>query len=310
MDTEQSSPLAGIEQSSPLAGTGLRGLVGDRAAELGGRNRWHQLECDLTDAAAVDRAVAESPAEVVAHFAAFTDLNAAAAQTGDRDGRCYRVNVDGTANLAAACRRHGRYLIHVSTDYVFSGDQEEPYRETDRPDPLDWYSRTKLWAEREVQESGCAFSVLRPSFPFRARYRRKEDLVRKLVGWLAAGRIPPMFEDTLVTPTFVDEFATAVERVAQLRPPDGLFHCAGGSSLSPYDLTVTVARTFGLDAAPAARGRLADYLRDAGRPYPRWLNVSNEHATRVLGVRFSRIEDALATMRDQLALSGELPRTP
>ena len=296
--------------SSPLAATGLRGMVGDRAARLGLRHQWQALDCDITDAAAVDRAVAHSPAPAVAHFAAFTDLDAASGQTGDRDGMCYRVNVHGTRNLAAACRRHGRYLIHVSTDYVFSGAQEEPYRESDRPDPQDWYSRTKHWAEHEVRESGCAFAILRPSFPFRARFRRKEDLVRKILRGLAAGRMPPMFCDTLVTPTFADELAAAVERVAELRPREGLFHCAGGTALSPHDLATTIARVFSLDASPVARGHLADYLRGAARPYPRWLNVSNEHAVRTLGVRFSPIEEALTAMRDQLALSGDLPRTP
>ncbi|MFF3856166.1 SDR family oxidoreductase [Micromonospora sp. NPDC002575] len=290
----------GTKKAWPRAGTGLRGMVGERAVELGTPHGWRALDCDVTDAAAVHRAVARTPAEVVVHFAAFTDLAAAHAQSGDRDGSCYRVNVDGTRNLADACRENGKYLVHVSTDYVFSGAEETPYRESDVPAPRDWYSRTKYWAEGEVRESGCQFSILRPSFPFRARCLRREDIVRKIISGLTAGRTPPMFCDTLVSPVFVDEFVAAVDRVAELRPPEGLFHCAGSTSLSPYDLAVLVARTFGLDGSQLRPGRYADYERAAGRPYPRYLNISNERAARVLGIRFSPIEQALVTMRDQL----------
>ncbi|MBO3741348.1 SDR family oxidoreductase [Actinoplanes flavus] len=294
----------GTEQAWPRAGTGLRGMVGDRAVELGGAHRWEALDCDVTDASAVHRAVARTPADVVVHFAAYTDLDAAHVQTGDRGGPCYRVNVEGTRNLARACRENGKYLIHVSTDYVFSGDEKEPYRESDRPDPRDWYGRTKYWAEGEVRESGCRFSILRLSFPFRARYRRREDLVRKIIRGLVTGRTPPMFCDTLVSPTFTDEFVAAIDRVAELRPPDGLFQCAGGTSLSPYDLTLLVARVFDLDSSRVSALRFADYARTAGRPYPRHLNIANAHAERVLGIRFSRVEDVLVTMRDQMRRAG------
>ncbi|WP_229404435.1 sugar nucleotide-binding protein [Micromonospora sp. NBRC 110038] len=294
----------GTEKAWPRAGTGLRGMVGDRAVELGEPHGWRALDCDVTDAAAVRRAVAQTPAEVVVHFAAFTDLAAAHAQTGERGGSCYRVNVDGTRNLAQACRENDKYLIHVSTDYVFSGAEEEPYRESDMPAPQDWYSRTKYWAEGEVRGSGCRFSILRPSFPFRARYARRGDIVRKMISGLTAGRTPPMFCDTLVSPVFVDEFVAAIDRVAELRPPEGLFHCAGGTSLSPYDLAVLVARVFDLDSSQVSPGHYADYARTAGRPYPRYLNISNERAAQVLGIRFSPIEAALETMRDQLSSAG------
>src|SRR3990167_7099350 len=111
-----------------VAATGLTGLIGSRIEELSSRDfEWRGFRYedgfDITDKEKVDRAIGEFNGEIVLHLAAFTDLNAANKERGDKTGMCWRINVLGTRNIAGACQKYGKYLIHVSTDAVFGGEK-------------------------------------------------------------------------------------------------------------------------------------------------------------------------------------------
>ena len=159
-------------QNILIAATGLTGLIGSRLEELLSRDfEWRALRYedgfDITDREKVDRAIGEFNGETVLHLAAFTDLNAAWKENGDKTGLCYRINVLGTRNIAAVCRKNGKYLIHASTDAVFGGDKKSAYTEEDRPSPIEWYGQTKAWAEEEVLKSGVGGTIVRFAYPFR-----------------------------------------------------------------------------------------------------------------------------------------------
>jgi dTDP-4-dehydrorhamnose reductase len=282
-----------------IQATGLRGMVGSRVGEVtSDRFQWSDLGCDITDRSAVDESISTAESDVIVHFAAFTDVTKAWEQRGDRDGACYQVNVQGSHNVAQACAKHGKYMVHVSTDYVFSGDSEGPYTESDIPNPVDWYGQTKLWAEAEVQNSGCKYVILRLAFPFQANSRRKDDVVRRILNQLAGDSLYPMFTDSILTPTFVDDFASAVRAAIDSRPV-GVYHAVGSTALSPYELARKVAHVFSYDESRIRPGSLSEYLKTLGRPYPRYLHISNRNAVSILRVPFLPIDDALVTMRDQ-----------
>ena len=129
---------------------------------------------DVTDAEQVDtavaalaaRALARGDSAVVVHAAAFTDVKLAERE----QGACFAVNVLGTRHVAAACARHDAVLVHVSTDYVFSGDADPAraerggYREDDPRGPTrNHYAQTKLLAEDEAR-AAPRHLVLRTSF--------------------------------------------------------------------------------------------------------------------------------------------------
>ena len=135
-------------------------MIGSRLTELTSDDfDWlplrHTDGFDITSVDKVDKAITSFNGEAVLHLAAFTDLNAANKEQGDKNGPCYRINVLGTRNMAQACQKYGKYLIHVSTDAVFGGEKQSAYTEGDEPSPIEWYGQTKLWAEEEVLVSGC-----------------------------------------------------------------------------------------------------------------------------------------------------------
>lgn len=169
-----------------------------------------RAELDVTDEAAVERAVAtlahdanvhETDA-VVLHAAAYTDVRGA-----ERDREtCYAVNVTGTEHVARACDRHGVLLAHVSTDYVFGGEhdplraQRGGYRESDPLGPTrNHYAATKLWAEERAR-------IARRHLVLRTSFRPRE--------W----PYPTGFTDVRTSQTYVDELAPELAAVVRYAP--------------------------------------------------------------------------------------------
>lgn len=117
------------------------------------------VRLDITDRKAVEAAVT-SDIDVIVNCAAFTDVNRA---QSDHDA-AFRVNADAVSCLAEAALRAEALLIHVSTDYVFDGKANVPYKEDSPTGPLNEYGRSKLEGERAVAESGCRYMIFRSSW--------------------------------------------------------------------------------------------------------------------------------------------------
>ncbi|MEM7168098.1 MAG: sugar nucleotide-binding protein, partial [Planctomycetota bacterium] len=195
--------------------TGSSGLIGSRVVALAAQSGFEIVPlhrgggADICDAHSLQGAVAAvADAAALVHLAAFTDVSAAHQQDGDKHGACFQVNVCGTENVAAACRAASLPWVHVSTDFVFGGGKVEPYTEADTPDPIEWYGRTKLDAEHVARDAGA--TIARVSFPYSVPPAPKPDLVRWVVGALRDGKELRLFDDQYITPTFVDDIATAL----------------------------------------------------------------------------------------------------
>lgn len=290
------------ETNQPIiAATGLAGMIGERVATVAKNSTWQPLEADITNRDETEAAVANTPAEVIVNFAGFTSVTEAWSDRGNKDGFCYRVNVVGVQNLAEACKRHNKFLIHISTDYVFKGDEDKTYTEKDLGDAdEDWYGATKRMAEEEIRNRLASYAIVRTAFPFQPSSSTKEDLVRRMIRQFKEKSLPPMFVDTIMTPTYVDDLALVLEKVAATKSV-GTFHGVGSSSLSPYELAKAVAKVFDLDVSQLREGHLEDYVRNLGRPYPRYLRLDNSWTKEKLGVKLSTLEEGLEALRSQMA---------
>ena len=126
-------------------------------------------DLDIADAASVRSAFSDVRPDVVVNCAAYTAVDRAESDEAAAD----RVNREGPGVLAAACAATGARLVHISTDYVFSGDRPvpEPWLESDEPAPRTAYGRTKLAGERAIAASGCDHAILRTAWLYGARGR-------------------------------------------------------------------------------------------------------------------------------------------
>lgn len=263
-----------------VLGTGLSGLVGSKITEIlaldfSFANLDLSQGVDITNAEQVEAAVAASSAQVVLHLAAFTDLNAAELQKGDRSGSVYQVNVEGTRNLAAACAKHSKHLIHMSTGYVFDGQKTGPYIETDTTNPIDWYGQTKLEAEQVVQELlPASHTILRINFPYRQDEFAKKDIWHKIADALQAGKNGPFFDDHFYTLTPIEWLADVV-RWCFVQKPVGVFHATTDKVYTDFTLALEIQQSLGL-SGELLRSSLAEYNAAAERKYAPSLILSSE----------------------------------
>lgn len=289
----------------PLLATGLTSMIGSRFLELYPEYQVENIDLatgiDITDAKAVREAVGRSQSAACIHFAAFTDVDAANLESGDKDGPCHRVNVLGTQAVAQACADTGKYLIHISTDFVFDGANPPAggYTETDAPHPIEWYGQTKLWAEEAIQKFGAKYVIARITYPYRANFPAKLDLVRKIIAKLKDGTLPPMFTDHILTPTFIDDIAVVLKTFLD-KQPTGIYHVVGSSHVSDYDIAITAAEVFQLGKSTIKRGSLVEFLKTAHRPYQKNLSTSHTKLTQEFGIHMSTLREGLEKMKQQI----------
>jgi dTDP-4-dehydrorhamnose reductase len=289
--------------ANSILGTGLQGLVGSKlTATFSDRYIFDNLDIshpvtpvDITDETSVRIAVEASPAEVIMHFAAFTDVTKAWEQSGDKSGPAYKVNVLGTQHLVKAAAETGKHLIHISTAYVFDGTTPGLYTETDTPNPIEWYGQTKLWAEEAVQASSGHWTILRIDQPFRSDSFAKPDAVRKLANLMRSQPPKPIFTNHWCGPTFIDDFVKVIEWAARTRTT-GLFHASSGEKWSDFELAQELAKSFGLTAPTA--GDLTEYLKTTNRPYQPNTALDCSKLISQLDFPLTPIKEALTTCQE------------
>ena len=229
---------------------GGNGLVGSRFVELiEGRfeiNSPSTQEVDILKKDQVLKKFEDFNPEVVMNFAAYTDVEEAEDQKDDENGLCFKVNVMGAKNVAEACKKFDKYLIHISTDYVFNGEKNEPYIEEDTPDPINWYGMTKYLGERSVLESGCLASIVRISMPYRANYQLKKDIGRFFLEQLRNNQSINAITDQKITPTFVDDIVHALPAILKNKFK-GTLHVSCQTPTTPFEFAKTIAKVFVLN---------------------------------------------------------------
>jgi len=282
--------------------TGLSGLMGSRLQQLlADSYEFENIDLtvgvDITDRKMVMEYIRQSQAHAVIHLAAFTNVSAAQEQNGDKRGVCYQVNVVGTENVVQACKETDKYLIHVSTDYVFDGKKTEVYTEEDTPHPIEWYGQTKWWAEETVKDTLENFVILRIAYPYQAKPVRP-DFIASMKEKLIMNTLPPAFTDHVITPVFMDDLVQVCD-YCLVHQPTGLYHAVGSSWHSDYEVALMVKDRFGLKAE-VTKGNLEEYLKTARRPYQHTMNVSNTKLTQDFGIKMKTLNEGLDEVIRQL----------
>ncbi len=226
--------------------TGASGLVGSRFVELYPKSQ-DLLTPNLNefDLANPKEYLAKNTPDVVLNFAAYTNVSEAEKQKGDKNGSCWQINVEGTRNLVSALPANTR-LIHISTDYVFSG-QNGPYKETDIPETdqnkLTWYGYTKAEAEKIV---GDKSTIVRLIYPVRAKYPLKLDFLRKPLDLFNQGKLYPLFIDQQISMTFIDEACIYLQKIID-QNLTGIFHMSCPDTTTPYEIITYLLQKLGKD---------------------------------------------------------------
>ena len=225
--------------------TGAGGMLGrDTVDAAGGRGHdvvgLTRAELDITDGAAVAAAMAAHRPDVVVNCAAWTDVDGAEAA----EEAAAAVNATGAGMVARAATAAGARVVHISSDYVFDGQADAPYVESDPVGPVSAYGRTKLAGEREVLAAGAGHAVVRSAWLFGAGGR---NFVATMLGLADGGRAEvAVVVDQIGCPTFTGHLAGALVELAE-RGDGGVHHVAGDGRCSWHELAIEVFNQAGVD---------------------------------------------------------------
>lgn len=266
---------------------------------------------DITDKSSVDSFFKLEKPDVVLHFAAFTDVGGAESQRGDKNGPCWKINVEGSMSLAEACKKYDSHMIHISTDYCFSGSNEDPgpYDEDHQIEmdekKLTWYGFTKAGAEREVTKIlGNNFSIVRLIYPIRGKFDAKLDYIRKPLSLFDQGKLYPLFTDQQVSITYIDEACQAINKIIEGKI-SGIFHASTPDTTTPYDLiSFVIEKVRGVKDA-VKTSSLDEFLKTVDNPvrYPKYGGLKVEKTERVLGIKFSSWREVVEKLASDLSTS-------
>jgi len=250
---------------------------------------------DLTVPDQIVSAVRSVSPDLIVNAAAYTNVDLAETEPEV----AMQVNGVAPAILAEESRRLGALLIHYSTDYVFDGTKSTPYVETDLPNPINSYGRSKLEGERAIQASGCRHLILRTSWVYGMRGRNFLLTILRLARELSELRI---VDDQIGAPTWCRDIATATAQLSRQVTAgwtQGLYHLtsAGATSWCGFARAILRASASG---TPVRAITAAEYPTPAKRP-------TNSVLTSDLifgrwGIELPKWEDSLACcLRDTSA---------
>ncbi|MGE5619659.1 MAG: SDR family oxidoreductase [Sphingomonadaceae bacterium] len=219
------------------------------------------FQLDITDAEAVRGLIARLRPDAVIHTAAFTAVDAC--ETERELSR--RVNVDGTANVADACREFGARLVHVSTEYVFDGESG-PYTEDDTPHPISHYGRTKLESEDAVRQRCSDWVIGRTTVLFGHAPNVRPSFVAWLVDRLSRGERVRVVDDQIGSPTLADNLAQMLLALLDSDRRGEIYNTVGDTILDRHAFSVMAARLFGLNPELIDRTKTPELRQPAPRP--------------------------------------------
>ena len=251
---------------------------------------------DVSDAEAMRRLFQDFTPGVVINCAAMTQVDRC---EEDREA-CWNVNAVAVEHLARQCHAIGARLVQVSTDFVFDGESG-PYRETDRPRPINFYGKAKLAGENAARDAGLDKWALARTVLV---YGTGEELPRNNIAlWvidkLSRGEPIHVVTDQWRTPTYAPDLAAGIERIVRFGKT-GTYHLSGRDFMSVYDFAQAIARVFDLDAALIHPTDGTKFKQKAARP-PRTGFIILKAETE-LGYKPHALDNALRHLGARLGL--------
>lgn len=265
--------------------------VVSRRAVLSANPRVTSIEADITDRTTLRDIMMSTLPQAVVNLAAMTHVDRCETDRNE----CWLVNVTLVENIARFCRATDAHLIHVSTDYVFDGVRG-PYTETDVPNPISYYGKSKLAGENVVSSAGIDATIIRTNVVY-GPSPDHPDFVRYVLQCIDQQQPINAASDQYSNPTYVDDLAEAIMRIIEKRRL-GVYHVAGRDYLSRYDFARTIAETFKLPTDLINAVTTESLHLPARRPLRGGLVALKAESD--LGMECSGVVPGLVTLRHKL----------
>ena len=281
--------------------TGIRGQLGfdvmkvlkSRGIEAIGVN---SDDMDITDPGRVKAVISSLRPDAVIHCAAWTAVDAAE----DNEEAARKVNVDGTANIAMACADTGAKLMYFSTDYVFDGEGEKPWKPEDKTGPVSVYGASKLDGENEVRRIlPDRHFIIRLQWVYGINGR---NFVKTMLNLAKTHDRLTVVNDQIGGPSYTPDIARLAADMI-VTEEYGTYHAANTGYCSWYDFAREIFKEAGIDIVVEPVSS-ENYPAKARRPHNSRLDTSKltEHGFKQL----PPWQDALKRFMTELRAAGQL----
>ncbi len=215
-------------------------------------------EMDITDAGQCHELVRDVRPDVIIDVAALTNVDYCESHAEE----AFRINGQGTGNLAAAAQAAGAFLVYYSTDYVFDGTKEEAYHEDDATNPLSVYGKSKLSGEKFVRSQCADHLILRTSWLFGCHGK---NFIRTIVGAAREGQFLRVVDDQRGSPTYTRDLAAATLALLDAGGR-GTYHVTNSGACSWYELALQSVEWAAVTGARVVPVKTHEFPRPAPRP--------------------------------------------
>ena len=292
--------------------TGSNGLLGQKVTDLSiqdpeieliatsvGPNR-HNLkdgytyeELDVLDLVRLNELVEIYQPDSIIHTAAMTNVDACEAERA----KCYALNVQSVKNLVDVCGRRDIQLVHLSTDFIFDGENG-PYTEEAEPNPLSYYGETKLESELILKNSSCRWAILRTIIVYGVvNDMSRSNIVLWAKGALEKGEPIHVVNDQWRMPTLAEDLAACC-LLAVKKNASGVFNASGKDLMSILEIVERVADHYGLNKS-LIKAISAESLNQVAKR-PKKTGFILDKAILELGYSPHSFEEGMAIMDKQL----------
>ncbi len=246
---------------------------------------------DLASTDGIIRVAESTKPDVIIHLAAMTNVDLCETQKD----LATKINSKSTAVIAEQATKLGAFLVYVSTDYVFDGE-EGMKKETDNTEPVDHYGKSKLEGENAVKEIATKWCIARTSTPY-GIHPKKKSFPIFIAENLKAGTPLDIITDQYTSPTYVPNLSRMLIEISS-RNIQGILHVSGATRVSRYDMAEMVAEKLSLDKKLLRPTNMADMNWTAKRPRDSSLDVSK--ATSLLMEKPMTVEKGLDLFIEQI----------
>ncbi len=250
---------------------------------------------DLTDKDGIIKVVESTKPDVIIHLAAMTNVDLCETQKD----LVTKINAKSTAVLAEQAKKLGAFMVYVSTDYVFDGE-EGLKKESDNTEPIDHYGKSKLEGEKAVEEIAAKWCIARTSTPYGIHPKKKSFPI--FIAENLKAKIPlDIITDQYTSPTYVPNLSRMLIEISS-RNIQGILHVSGATRISRYDMAEIVAEKLGLDKKLLRPVNMENMNWTARRPRDSSLDVSK--ATSLLKEKPMTVELGLDMFIHELKTSN------
>jgi dTDP-4-dehydrorhamnose reductase len=265
---------------------------------LPSNNRYSYQPLDITNEADVQKVIGATKPDYIINTAAMTNVD----QCESEREACWQLNVKAVEYIVKACEQYNSFLLHLSTDFIFDGENG-PYGEEAEAKPLSYYGESKLAAERVLLASRIRWNIARTVLVYGiAHDMSRTNIILWVKKSLEDQKHIKVVDDQWRTPTLAEDLAMGCYLIVK-HEAEGIYNISGKDMLTPYEMALKTAAFFNLDTSFMTRADSTTFTQPAKRPAKTGFIITKAQSK--LNYQPHSFDEGIALLANQMAIGAK-----